>query len=1709
MAHLDVVVSLPSSVLPTRRSSSLAINALFSRSVGAFLSAAILAMLCAVPAVTAQTLPPVTTQGMPPFSLVSNAGGGIDSINLGNLGILLTIPINSNGIYGPKSSAALMMESGFPLVLSGSKLLIGNYQPFHLQTPIASPASFSSGICSGSAQGVIDATGAYHQTPWITLSCNATSFSAPGSDGWQIVAYPAYYAGNIYIPPSFSAIAPDGTYTAQNPIALITQNTLVANQYDLHQNQTTYTHYYAQNGEWLKDAAVNLTASTVANSGPPSQVYYPGPGGQNSTYNLGWNTWTVNANANCGAYHSWYQNQESANFLTSLQLPDSSYYYFGYEYYWGSTTMYTGRIKSITLPTGATITYSYSGGTNGNGVWCDDGSAATITKITPDGTWVFTHCEYGLATYPTTCNTSAPSGWSTNHLATTTVTAPSGDYKIYTTISYIPSDPSKKIVLPVQEQSFGVTGPGCSVSSPCNLGTQGVCYSGYLNYPACLNPGGVDSGAITERDIYTSVPGIAKPSLTVYKADSYERNTDVFVYDFGGTRSGTNWDTHTQTTYGSWNGSSCQNVTGYYFGSSGLPYQVMNRVCSKQLFVGGGTTPVSTSYYTYNSTGDLITQQDTIGGILVTTASNSYDSFGRLTSSTGPNGEKTVTAYNECSGQEPSSTTVTTEPNGNYATTSLTTNYTSYDCTGERLLVKQDPNGNNWTTSYTGDPFWRPTSTTDPLGNVVNYIYTKTTKEVKQTVVSGSVQDTLTQVDSMGRQQLTEVNLENGNYSITATTYDSNGRVKTQTVPYTGVAGTLSSTAPAFTFTYDGLDRPLTEVGPLYSSTIPGTTKTYAYNKNDTTVTVSPAPSGENAKSTQTEVNGLGRVTSVCEITSGTGYQNCQQAQSATGFLTTYSYYPGGKLNTITQNVGGTTTQLRTFTYDNSNTGRQLTATTPESGTNTTVYDSDPGGSCFSFIGLPVKTADNAGNGLCYSYDLADRLTGIGQATANGYGYGQAFYYDSSVDNTLVNCPSAPNQEGMLAEAHTYLYEPDLIETLSDEVFCYDQLGRPTALFQAAGVDSTTYTAVTESYFPNGLVQTLSVPTQPTITYGLDSLARPYLTTASSGLSPVLTSATYYDNGLPNVMTLGTSDTSTYTYYSNLQPFTATHTIGTGTNNTISHTLTPNSNGTIASLATSDGFYSTNSQTCTFKYDDLERIISDNCGTTHWNQTYSFDPFGNVTTTGSAPWPTSGTYTQSNNRYSSSAFVYDADGRLTNDTFDTLAWDTFGNLASQSGTNFTYDAFDRPVMAGTTKYLYAPDGSLVATENSSGSIVNMFVPLPMGRAVYNAGTLEHYDRYDWQGSARVASTPARTVYSDTSYDAFGIPYWSSGTANKQYAGLNSDISSGTEQVSLTRRYHPTQGRWISPDSIIPNAYNPQSFNAYHYALNQPTNVTDQGGQDDGGGCDFCIPFFGDVYMSDSGSVMFQPWSIPGDAFNIAGASGIPDNAVGTWGLLSQNQFGGITYTPWGRFDSAAIPELAEQGAVGGGSGGGGGSAFGPSGLQISQSYYTPFVPGSGINGFANWGRDNLGNLAYALQPCKNPQISCQIVYPVSGPGMRAGVFTASLEGTTTLERVNQFAGALSQIQRERFITIAVTETAEGVRIVSSSEGALRPTQLALLKEGEIAVTGTGHAEQIGITAAREMGLKPTGVAASRGICRMVCQPFLVEQGVVPLSPLQK
>jgi hypothetical protein len=87
------------------------------------------------------------------------------------------------------------------------------------------------------------------------------------------------------------------------------------------------------------------------------------------------------------------------------------------------------------------------------------------------------------------------------------------------------------------------------------------------------------------------------------------------------------------------------------------------------------------------------------------------------------------------------------------------------------------------------------------------------------------------------------------------------------------------------------------------------------------------------------------------------------------------------------------------------------------------------------------------------------------------------------------------------------------------------------------------------------------------------------------------------------------------------------------------------------------------------------------------------------------------------------------------------------------------------------------------------------------------------------------------------------------------------------------------------------------------------------------------------------------------------------------------------------------------------------------------------------------------------------------------------------------------------------VTLAVTETKEGVSVISSSEIALRPAVKAMLGEGEVAAQGVGHAEVTGVNAAKQMGLTATGVAARRPICPE-CAEILRSLGIAALSVLK-
>jgi RHS repeat-associated protein len=79
---------------------------------------------------------------------------------------------------------------------------------------------------------------------------------------------------------------------------------------------------------------------------------------------------------------------------------------------------------------------------------------------------------------------------------------------------------------------------------------------------------------------------------------------------------------------------------------------------------------------------------------------------------------------------------------------------------------------------------------------------------------------------------------------------------------------------------------------------------------------------------------------------------------------------------------------------------------------------------------------------------------------------------------------------------------------------------------------------------------------------------------------------------------------------------------------------------------------------------------------------------------------------------------------------------------------------------------------------------------------------------------------------------YGVERWSSGTLPTDYRFTGQRFDSYTQLTIMGSRWYDGQiGRWISPDTIIPDPANPQSLNRLSYVYNNPINFVDPSGFD--------------------------------------------------------------------------------------------------------------------------------------------------------------------------------------------------------------------------------------------------------------------------------------
>ena len=935
----------------------------------------------------------------------------------------------------------------------------------------------------------------------------------------------------------------------------------------------------------------------------------------------------------------------------------------------------------------------------------------------------------------------------------------------------------------------------------------GSCYNG--NWTSCLTA--TVTPPITLKVFYDSIDQLGGYASYAYTYNGYGLVTQEDDHDY------TTGNPTMRTV-----------ITAYNAPNLCSTYGICDRPSSVQVTDGASPShQYALTNYFYDTHGNATSVQRWVSGASYLTSSFTYNANGTLATSTDPKATQTTYSYagTSCNSAFPTSVTVA----------GLTTQYT-YNCIGGVATSVKDPNNQTTSMTYNDASFWRPANASDPLTNVTSYSYASSTQTESTMNFNGgySTSDELLLLDSLGRTSLKQQRQSpsSSSYDSIYMLYDSSGRLASQTQPYSGSAWTGAS-GPRTSWTYDALGRPLVVTDPG------GGTVSYSYKANDVLVTIGPAPVGENTKRRQYEYDALGRLTSVCEITSAAGSGACGQNTPATGFITRYTYDPLGNLLQVNQSG-----QTRTMTYDGL--GRMLSETNPESGTKSYYFDSVTSAGCngggLTSKGDLVVSVDANGASTCYYYDALHRLTDVGSTGSN---HCRRYRYDNSsgVSGTRPSGISPTNSLGRLVEAATDTCGGTVI---SDEWFSYDARGQATDFYQWS-TNSGGWYHIFQSYVANGnraglqgfLGTGTSIPFTHSFWYDTnEGEGRQQGLWDGNVLAAIWWGTAYNPVGQPNQLAMiggSAASMEVFTYDTSSGRMNLWQSFNTGVNKAQNGTLTWNANGTLQKLVMTDSFNSGNAQTCSYGYDDLARLASGNCGATTWNQNFSYDAWGNITKTvptGSTGVPYNPVY-DTHNRASTSS--YDSAGNTLSDGSNSYTYDSEGRPQSVGSTQVLYDAFNRTVElnngASHTQIVYDPQGAKLAF--MSGQTLQRYIlPLAAGaQAVFTSSGLQYYRHADWLGTSRLALDVNGNLYSSYSYAPFGETYAGVGQANRSFTGQTQDVIVGQlgDYDFLFRQYTPSQGRWLVPDPAglaAVDIANPQTWNRYAYVGNNPLSTVD-------------------------------------------------------------------------------------------------------------------------------------------------------------------------------------------------------------------------------------------------------------------------------------------
>jgi hypothetical protein len=214
-----------------------------------------------------------------------------------------------------------------------------------------------------------------------------------------------------------------------------------------------------------------LATFTGDPAGLPGTMSYADVNGNQQEYKMTVSTLTIATNFGCvnssGAKAPVDIPPTEENLLTGITLPNGAQYTFAYEPTPGKSGDYTGRIAKITLPSGGSVSYAYSGGNDGINCTYTTVPELTVTVTDPYG-------QTGVYTYTSSLSTAPASSVLPYQDAyfTVTKTDPVGNQTVYHFVGEFQTEK--------QVYQGSATGTPLSTTITCYNGansTQAACIS--------------------------------------------------------------------------------------------------------------------------------------------------------------------------------------------------------------------------------------------------------------------------------------------------------------------------------------------------------------------------------------------------------------------------------------------------------------------------------------------------------------------------------------------------------------------------------------------------------------------------------------------------------------------------------------------------------------------------------------------------------------------------------------------------------------------------------------------------------------------------------------------------------------------------------------------------------------------------------------------------------------------------------------------------------------------------------------------------------------------------------------------------------------------------------------------------------------------------------------------------------------------------------